>query len=66
LSIYRLTVSQSSSDYTSGTAQQIRSRVAADFKDWEHDNAVFEREIEQVIKALRTDGGKELPPPTKL
>jgi hypothetical protein len=51
-----------SSDYTSGKAQQIRSRLATDFKGWEYDSAVFERGIEAVIKALRTAGGKELPP----
>ena len=53
-------------DYQSGKAQQIKSRIAADFKGWEHDNAIFEREIEKVIKALRTDGGKEPPPTPKL
>lgn len=46
--------------------KQITSRIAADFKGWEHDNAIFEREIERVIKALRTDGGKETPPTSKL
>ena len=53
-------------EYDSGKAQQIRSRIAADFTGWEHDNAIFEREIERVVKALRTDGGKEPPPTPKL
>ena len=55
-----------SAAYDSGKAQQIRSRIAADFTGWERDNAIFEREIERVVKALRTDGGKEPPPKPKL
>lgn len=46
--------------------QQIKSHLAADFKGWERDNAIFETQIEQVIKALRTDGGKETPPVSRL
>jgi hypothetical protein len=53
-------------EYDSGKTQQIRSRIAADFTGWEHDNTIFEREIERVIKALRTDGGKEPLPKSKL
>src|SRR6185295_439461 len=55
-----------SDEYTSGKKEQIRKRFAPSFKGWEHDNAIFEREIERVIKALRTDGGKEPPPKSKL
>jgi hypothetical protein len=45
---------------------QIQSRLAANFQGWATDNAIFDREIERVIKALRTDEGREPPPPTRL
>jgi hypothetical protein len=53
-------------EYKDSKKEEIQSRVAADFTGWENDNAIFEREIENVIKALRTDGGKEDVPEQKL
>jgi TIR domain/Pentapeptide repeats (8 copies) len=54
-------------NWKSGKAQQVRSRLAADFKGWEHDNSIFEREFERVMKALMTDdAGREAPPIPRL
>ena len=52
----------------SSHASEIRRRSVGDFNGWngENGNAIFEREIEFLIKAMRTDGGKEAPPPSKL
>ncbi|MEP7284384.1 MAG: toll/interleukin-1 receptor domain-containing protein [Chloroflexota bacterium] len=55
-----------SDDFNSGKKRQVQSRIAADFKGWEHDNAIFEREIERVINALKLGGDKELPPKSLL
>ncbi len=56
-----------SPDYQSGKKAEIMRRVATNFVGREKDHALFDRELEKVIRALRTgEGGREKPPPAKL
>ncbi|MCX6929432.1 MAG: toll/interleukin-1 receptor domain-containing protein [Verrucomicrobia bacterium] len=56
-----------SADHQSGKKAEITSRVAANFVGWEKYHALFDRELEKMIPALRTDeGGREKPPPARL
>ena len=56
-----------SAEYQSGKKAEIKSRVAANFVGWEKDHTLLDRELEKVIRALRTgDAGREVPPLSKL
>jgi len=51
----------------SGKKTEIANRVAANFAGWEKDNMLFDRELEKVIRALRTEeAGREKPPSPRL
>jgi hypothetical protein len=52
--------------WKSGKATQIKSRLAADFKGWETNSQRFDRELERLVKALRTDEAREIPPESRL
>ena len=52
--------------WQSGLATEVKSRLAANFSGWEHDNGKFDEQFEQLVKALRTDGGKKPPPRAQL
>jgi hypothetical protein len=41
----------------------LTSRAAPDFTDWKKDDDKFNEQIENVIKALRADGGARAHPP---
>lgn len=56
-----------SKEFESGKKTELQSRLAADFRGWDKDDAKFNAELEKVVKALRADdGAREKPPPSKL
>jgi hypothetical protein len=48
--------------------QRIKSRVAADFRNWENSSSDFDKQVDRVTKALRSDEGvrEKQPPPSRL
>jgi hypothetical protein len=55
-----------SSQWQSGKAQEVKSRLAADFRGWENQTK-FEQSVKHLISALRADAGaKDTPPESRL
>jgi uncharacterized protein YjbI with pentapeptide repeats len=53
--------------WSSGKAQQVRSRLAANFIGWAQNSTIFDTQVEWVIHALRSDpGAREEPPVSRL
>jgi hypothetical protein len=54
------------SQWKSGKAQEVKSRLGQDFRGWE-DQATFEAAFNRLVLALRSDAGaRESPPESKL
>ncbi len=53
--------------WENGKADEVKSRMAADFTGWEKDNDKFEAAFDKIVKALSTDNlGREPAPKSKL
>ncbi|MGH9760078.1 MAG: toll/interleukin-1 receptor domain-containing protein [Blastocatellia bacterium] len=55
-----------SGNWKSAKAAQLKQRVAGDFTCWASDSAKFREQFKRVLRALRADEARELPPETKL
>jgi hypothetical protein len=54
-------------EWENAKANQIKSRLAADFTGWNRSSEKFDAQFERLVLALRADaGGRELPPGAKL
>jgi TIR domain len=52
--------------YTGADDDLIRTHLSVIFRGWEHDPAIFEQGVEQVLQGLKTHGGKESSPDSKI
>jgi hypothetical protein len=53
--------------WSNGKAQQVKSRLAANFQGWTAAPSFFDQTFQGLLRALRIDSGvRELPPPPKL
>ena len=53
--------------WESAKAKDVRARIAADFADWDKDDAKFHVTVKQLIRALQLDdAGREPAPEPKL
>jgi hypothetical protein len=55
-----------SGEWQNGKAGQVRSRLAANFTGWQRSQKKFEAAFGRLVRALRTDGGREPAPTSKL
>lgn len=56
-----------SDEWKSGKREQVKARIAGNFRGWQGDESVFDRELEKVVMALRTDAtARRVAPEPKL
>lgn len=50
-------------EWNSGKSSMLKSRLAADFKDWQNDSAKFEGQLNKIVRSLRADEGARIKAP---
>lgn len=54
-------------EWKSSRSDEIRNRLAADFRGWDADKSIFNMQLDSIIKALHADEkSREKPPKSKL
>jgi len=67
IAAYEVRNASSLHQWSSGKAQQVRARLAANFIGWLEDSTIFDKQVERVIHALRSDSAaREEPPVSRL